>query len=60
VARHVILPPPRLLARHHYDFAFYGLAVRNVAKGYTKSLYRKLGAASRAEAVERGRELGLI
>jgi anaerobic selenocysteine-containing dehydrogenase len=27
----VILPPPRLLARHHYDFAFYGLSVRNVA-----------------------------
>ena len=32
----------------------------NTIKGYTKSLYRKLGAASRAEAVERGRELGLI
>jgi LuxR family transcriptional regulator, maltose regulon positive regulatory protein len=32
----------------------------NTVKGYTKSLYRKLGAASRAEAVERGRELGLI
>lgn len=27
----VILPPPPLLSRHHYDFAFYGLAVRNVA-----------------------------
>ena len=27
----VIVPPPSLLARHHYDFAFYGLAVRNVA-----------------------------
>ena len=27
----VILPPPRLLARHHYDFAFYGLSVRNIA-----------------------------
>lgn len=27
----VILPPPGLLTRHHYDFAFYGLAVRNVA-----------------------------
>ena len=27
----VILPPPRLLARHHYDFAFYPLAVRNIA-----------------------------
>ena len=32
----------------------------NTIKGYTKNLYRKLGAASRAEAVERGRELGLI
>jgi anaerobic selenocysteine-containing dehydrogenase len=28
---HVILPPPSILARHHYDFAFYGLSVRNVA-----------------------------
>ena len=27
----VILPPPSLLARSHYDFAFYPLAVRNVA-----------------------------
>jgi anaerobic selenocysteine-containing dehydrogenase len=27
----VILPPPSILARHHYDFAFYGLSVRNVA-----------------------------
>jgi LuxR family maltose regulon positive regulatory protein len=32
----------------------------NTIKGYTKSLYRKLGAASRADAVERGRQLGLI
>jgi LuxR family transcriptional regulator, maltose regulon positive regulatory protein len=32
----------------------------NTIKGYTKSLYRKLGAASRSEAVERGRQLGLI
>jgi LuxR family maltose regulon positive regulatory protein len=29
-------------------------------KGYTKSLYRKLGASSRREAVEQGRALGLI
>jgi len=28
---HVVLPPPSILARHHYDFAFYGLSVRNVA-----------------------------
>lgn len=27
----VILPPPPLFARHHYDFAFYALSVRNVA-----------------------------
>lgn len=27
----VILPSPGLLERHHYDFAFYGLSVRNVA-----------------------------
>jgi LuxR family maltose regulon positive regulatory protein len=32
----------------------------NTVKSYTKNLYRKLGAASRAEAVQRGRELGLI
>ena len=32
----------------------------NTVKGYTKSLYRKLGVASRADAVRRGRELGLI
>ncbi|MCG8590822.1 MAG: molybdopterin oxidoreductase family protein [Proteobacteria bacterium] len=27
----VILPPPRALERSHYDLAFYGLSVRNVA-----------------------------
>jgi LuxR family maltose regulon positive regulatory protein len=32
----------------------------NTVKGYTKTLYRKLGVVSRAEAVERGRSLGLI
>ena len=32
----------------------------NTVKGYTKNLYRKLGVVSRAEAVRRGRELGLI
>jgi LuxR family maltose regulon positive regulatory protein len=32
----------------------------NTVKGYSKSLYRKLGVASRADAVQRGRELGLI
>ncbi len=29
---HVILPPPSALARSHYDLAFTGLSVRNVAK----------------------------
>lgn len=32
----------------------------NTVKGYTKSLYRKLDVATRAEAVHRGQELGLI
>lgn len=29
---HVVLPPPSPLERSHYDLAFYGLAVHNVAK----------------------------
>jgi LuxR family transcriptional regulator, maltose regulon positive regulatory protein len=32
----------------------------NTVKGYSKSLYRKLGASSRQEAVDTGRNLGLI
>lgn len=32
----------------------------NTVKGYTRSLYRKLGASSRQEAVALGRSLGLI
>jgi LuxR family maltose regulon positive regulatory protein len=32
----------------------------NTVKGYTKSLYRKLGVSSRHDAVERGRALALI
>ena len=32
----------------------------NTVKGYTKSLYRKLGVSSRQDAVEVGRSLGLI
>jgi LuxR family maltose regulon positive regulatory protein len=32
----------------------------NTVKGYTKSLYRKLGVTSREGAVFRGRSLGLI
>jgi LuxR family transcriptional regulator, maltose regulon positive regulatory protein len=33
---------------------------RNTIKTHTKSLYRKLGAAGRREAVARGRQLGLL
>jgi LuxR family maltose regulon positive regulatory protein len=32
----------------------------NTVKTHTRSIYRKLGASSREEAVERGRELGLV
>ena len=32
----------------------------NTVKGYTKSLYRKLGVVTRPEAVRRGHDLGLI
>ena len=32
----------------------------NTVKAYNKSLYRKLGAASRSEAVSTARQLGLI
>jgi DNA-binding CsgD family transcriptional regulator len=32
----------------------------NTVKGYAKSLYRKLDATTRHEAVERARELNLI
>lgn len=32
----------------------------NTVKGYTKSLYRKLGVVTRQDAVEQGRALGLI
>jgi LuxR family maltose regulon positive regulatory protein len=32
----------------------------NTVKGYTKSLYRKLDVVTRADAVRRGHELGLI
>lgn len=32
----------------------------NTVKGHTRSIFRKLGVASRADAVARGRELGLL
>ncbi|MEU6388346.1 LuxR C-terminal-related transcriptional regulator [Streptomyces sp. NPDC046939] len=32
----------------------------NTVKSHTRAVYRKLGARSRAEAVDRGRELGLM
>jgi LuxR family transcriptional regulator, maltose regulon positive regulatory protein len=32
----------------------------NTVKSHTRTLFRKLGVTSRAEAVARGRELGLI
>ena len=32
----------------------------NTVKTHSRSIYRKLAASSRAEAVERGRELGLL
>ena len=32
----------------------------NTVKTHSRSIYRKLDASSRAEAVERGRELGLL
>jgi anaerobic selenocysteine-containing dehydrogenase len=34
----VILPPPSALARSHYDLAFYGQAIRNIAN-YSPSLF---------------------
>lgn len=43
----VILPPPRTLARSHYDVAFYLLAVRNVAN-YSPPLV-ELGPDERRE-----------
>ena len=32
----------------------------NTVKGYTKALYRKLGVTTRQDAVQLGRDLGLI
>ena len=33
---------------------------QNTVKTHTRSIYRKLGASSREQAVARGRELGLL
>ena len=33
---------------------------RNTVKGHVRNIFRKLGATTRADAVARGRELGLI
>jgi len=33
---------------------------QNTIKTHTRSIYRKLGASSREQAVVRGRELGLL
>jgi anaerobic selenocysteine-containing dehydrogenase len=38
----VILPPPSALARSHYDLAFYGQAVRNIAN-YSPALFEADG-----------------
>ncbi|MEZ5136612.1 MAG: molybdopterin-dependent oxidoreductase [Acidimicrobiales bacterium] len=38
----VILPPPSPLARSHYDLAFYGLSVRNVAN-YSPAIVEPTG-----------------
>ena len=38
----VILPPPSALARSHYDLAFYGQAVRNIAN-YSPQLFDPQG-----------------
>lgn len=38
----VILPPPGVLEKSHYDLAFYGLAVRNVAN-YSPAVLERTG-----------------
>ena len=38
----VILPPPSPLERNHYDLAFYGIAVRNVAN-YSEAIFEASG-----------------
>lgn len=53
----VLLPPPSHLQRSHYDLAFYGLAIRNVAN-YSPPLF-PLGPDDLAEWVILAR-LGLI
>lgn len=54
-ARHadVVLPPPSVLERSHYDLAFTALSVRNVADFSPAVLERKQGAPSEFEILVR-------
>jgi anaerobic selenocysteine-containing dehydrogenase len=49
----VILPPPPLTQRGHYDFAFSGLAVRNVAKYSPPLVPLAAGGVSESEILLR-------
>ena len=49
----VILPPPSPLERSHYDIAFYGLAVRNVANWSPPVLDLEPGMIPEAEILAR-------
>ena len=48
----VILPPPSALTRGHYDLAFYGLAVRNIAN-YSPPVVTDDGAVGEHEILAR-------
>jgi anaerobic selenocysteine-containing dehydrogenase len=50
---HVILPPPPLVQRGHYDFAFTGFAVRNVANYSPPLVPREPGVPSESEILLR-------
>jgi anaerobic selenocysteine-containing dehydrogenase len=49
---HVILPPPSLLERSHYDLALYGLAVRNIAH-WSPPLYDRGDRPDEADILSR-------